>query len=149
MALSKQDALLVQLDRQLCFKLYAASRMMIKAYKPMLDAMGITYPQYLVLMVLWEAEQAITVGELGERLLLDSGTLTPLLKRMADNGLVERKRGQEDERQVWIALTDHGRILQSDAITWVKSAVGQLQTPALDPEVLRSQLAGLMKLLKG
>lgn len=149
MALSTQDALLVQLDQQLCFKLYAASRLMIKAYKPMLDALDITYPQYLVLMVLWEADKPVTVGELGERLLLDSGTLTPLLKRMADNELVQRTRGQQDERQVWIGLTERGRAMQTEAVGWVKGAVGRLQTPALDPAMLREQLAELITLLRG
>ena len=147
--LSAADAALVQLDQQLCFKLYAASRLMIKAYKPMLDDLEITYPQYLVLMVLWESGAEITVGELGDRLLLDTGTLTPLLKRMQASGLVQRTRGREDERQVWVGLTSQGQSLQPRAIAWVKEARGDLASDGLDAAQLRVQLAALIDLLPG
>lgn len=102
------------LDNQLCFALYSASLQMTKLYKPLLVGMGLTYPQYLVMMVLWE-EDGITVGALGERLFLDSGTLTPLLKRLEAAKLVKRMRNEADERQVLIHLTDKGRALKKTA----------------------------------
>ena len=102
------------LDRQFCFALYSASHAMTKTYKPMLDRLGLTYPQYLVMLVLWE-QDAILVKDIGARLFLDSGTLTPLLKRLEGNGLVSRNRNPQDERQVRIALTDQGRALRRDA----------------------------------
>ncbi|WP_028536910.1 MarR family winged helix-turn-helix transcriptional regulator [Paludibacterium yongneupense] len=98
----------LQLDQQLCFALYAASRAMTQAYQPLLGPLELTYPQYLVMLVLWEHD-GLNVKELGERLLLDSGTLTPLLKRLETAGLIERRRSQQDERQVCIRLTDDGR----------------------------------------
>jgi MarR family transcriptional regulator, organic hydroperoxide resistance regulator len=115
MPLAKSDpdpALL--LDNQLCFALYSASLAMTKLYKPLLDELGLTYPQYLVLLVLWERE-GLMVSELGERLCLDSGTLTPLLKRMEAAGLVARVRAVEDERRVHITLTTAGRRLKARA----------------------------------
>ncbi|WP_330565295.1 MarR family winged helix-turn-helix transcriptional regulator [Pseudomonas yamanorum] len=104
------------LDDQLCFKLYAASRAVTRAYKPMLDRLGLTYPQYLVMLVLWEWQAAAvsqpTVKALGERLMLDSGTLTPLLKRLEQLALVRRQRSAQDEREVHLSLTDEGRHLR-------------------------------------
>ncbi len=102
------------LEDQLCFALYAASRAMTARYRPLLDAIGLTYPQYLVMMLLWEEDNQ-TVGQLGARLSLDSGTLSPLLKRLTTAGLVTRHRRVEDERSVAIALTDAGRALQDKA----------------------------------
>ena len=102
------------LDNQLCFALYSASLAMTKLYKPLLDELGLTYPQYLALLVLWERD-GVTVSELGERLSLDSGTLTPLLKRMEAAGLVARLRDAADERRVLIRLTAAGRRLKSRA----------------------------------
>ncbi len=102
------------LEDQLCFALYAASRAMTARYRPLLDAIGLTYPQYLVMMLLWEEDNQ-TVGQLGARLSLDSGTLSPLLKRLTTAGLVTRHRRVEDERSVAIALTDAGRALQEKA----------------------------------
>ena len=100
----------------MCFKLYAASRAVIRGYKPMLDQLGLTYPQYLVMLVLWEWQQKPpehpTVKALGERLLLDSGTLTPLLKRLEAQGLVRRTRSATDEREVHLALNEAGRELR-------------------------------------
>ncbi|MDO7895507.1 MarR family winged helix-turn-helix transcriptional regulator [Pseudomonas citrulli] len=108
------DAL--KLDSQLCFKLYAASRAVIRGYKPMLDQLGLTYPQYLVMLVLWEwqenAPQYPTVKALGERLALDSGTLTPLLKRLEQLALVQRQRSPRDEREVHLSLTQAGGALR-------------------------------------
>lgn len=103
-----------QLDNQLCFALYSASLAMTKLYKPLLDALELTYPQYLVLLVLWESD-GISVSQLGERLSLDSGTLTPLLKRMEAAGWLKRQRSQEDERRVHVLLSDAGRALQARA----------------------------------
>ncbi|WP_296943202.1 MarR family winged helix-turn-helix transcriptional regulator [uncultured Massilia sp.] len=106
------DALL--LDNQLCFALHSASLAMTKVYKPHLDRLGLTYPQYLALLVLWERD-GITVSEIGERLFLDSGTLTPLLKRLEAQGLVDRTRDPQDERRVVIRLTAQGRALRQQA----------------------------------
>lgn len=102
------------LDHQLCFALYAASLAMTKAYKPLLAPLGLTYPQYLVLLVLWEAD-GITVSQLGERLTLDSGTLTPLLKRLQSQGLLQRRRDEADERRVRVLLTPTGQALRAQA----------------------------------
>ncbi|MGE8178281.1 MarR family winged helix-turn-helix transcriptional regulator [Pseudomonas fluorescens] len=108
------DSLL--LDSQLCFKLYAASRAVIRGYKPMLDQLGLTYPQYLVMLVLWEWQQSTpeqpTVKALGERLSLDSGTLTPLLKRLEQLHLVQRQRSARDEREVHLSLSPAGLALR-------------------------------------
>ncbi|MBQ0919181.1 MarR family transcriptional regulator [Hydrogenophaga aromaticivorans] len=109
--LSEQALLL---DNQLCFALYSASLAMTKLYKPLLDELGLTYPQYLALLVLWE-QDGVAVSELGERLYLDSGTLTPLLKRMETAGLVTRLRDATDERRVLIRLTADGRKLKTRA----------------------------------
>ena len=104
----------LQLDRQLCFALYSASLAMTKLYKPLLEPLGLTYPQYLVMLVLWEGD-GLTVGQLGERLALDSGTLTPLLKRLEATGLVQRLRDAADERRVLLQLTPAGRALRTRA----------------------------------
>ena len=104
----------LQLDNQLCFALYSASLAMTKLYKPLLEPLGLTYPQYLVLLVLWE-QDGVAVGALGERLFLDSGTLTPLLKRLESAGLVRRERSVDDERRVLVHLTDEGRALRARA----------------------------------
>ena len=110
----------LQLDNQLCFKLYAASRAVIRAYKPMLDQLGLTYPQYLVMLVLWEWQRQPpalpTVKALGERLLLDSGTLTPLLKRLQQQGVLLRTRSLSDEREVHLTLTAAGAALRDQVL---------------------------------
>ncbi|WP_249672561.1 MarR family winged helix-turn-helix transcriptional regulator [Pseudomonas abieticivorans] len=107
----------LRLDNQLCFKLYAASRAVTRGYKPMLDALGLTYPQYLVMLVLWEWRdeplQQPTVKALGQRLSLDSGTLTPLLKRLQQLALVERARAVADEREVHVSVTAKGLALRA------------------------------------
>ena len=102
------------LDNQLCFALYSASLAMTKLYKPLLDELGLTYPQYLVMLVLWEGD-GLMVSKLGQRLYLDSGTLTPLLKRLEAAGLVSRMRDAADERRVHIHLTAAGRKLKARA----------------------------------
>lgn len=113
---SKADELL-KLDNQLCFQLYSASRMMTKLYQPLLKPLDLTYPQYLVMLVMWEMTigHKFTVTSLGERLNLDSGTLTPLLKRLEVKRLLQRQRSNEDERQVWVRLTSLGESLKQQA----------------------------------
>lgn len=102
------------LDQQFCFALYAASRAVTAAYRPLLEEIGLTYPQYVTMLVLWE-QDGLTVRELGRRLQLDSGTLTPLLKRLQQSGLVSRERRRSDEREVEIRLTPQGRALRAQA----------------------------------
>lgn len=112
-------AVSLALDDQLCFKLYAASRAVTRAYKPMLDELGLTYPQYVVMLVLWEWRDTRpsqpTVKALGERLMLDSGTLTPLLKRLEQLGWVRRRRSAQDEREVHLGLSEAGVQLREAA----------------------------------
>jgi DNA-binding MarR family transcriptional regulator len=103
-----------RLDEQLCFALYSASRAVTRAYAPLLEGLGLTYPQYVVMLVLWE-QDALSVSELGAQLGLDSGTLTPLLKRLEEGGIVTRTRGTDDARVVRIALTPAGRKLEIKA----------------------------------
>lgn len=105
---------LLKLDNQLCFAIYACSRSLTRLYRPLLKKLGVTYPQYLVLMVLWETNQK-SVTELGERLFLDSGTLTPLLKRLENNGIVQRVRSKQDERKVVVEITKKGMALKKKA----------------------------------
>jgi DNA-binding MarR family transcriptional regulator len=109
-----QEARLLQLDAQLCFAVYAAAQAFTATYRPLLEPMGLTYPQYLTMLVLWE-EDGLTVSAIGERLGLDSGTLTPLLKRLEAAGLLSRTRDAADERQVRIRLTPAGRSLKQKA----------------------------------
>ena len=111
--MSSGDAHL-ELDQQLCFALYSASRALVRAYGPLLAPLGLTYPQYLVMLVLWEGE-GISVKRLGDRLGLDSGTLTPLLKRLEKQKLLVRLRDERDERVVRLGLTDDGRALRTKA----------------------------------
>lgn len=101
----------LKLNNQICFRLYTASRLVINAYRPYFDALGITYPQYLVLMVLWEQDNR-TITEITERLGLETNTVTPLLQRMETAGFIVRTRGQVDTRQRIVALTKHGKALQ-------------------------------------
>ncbi|HZX26696.1 MAG TPA: MarR family transcriptional regulator [Telluria sp.] len=130
------------LDNQFCFALYSASHAMTKTYKPLLDRLGLTYPQYLVMLVLWE-QDAILVKDIGARLYLDSGTLTPLLKRLEAGGLVARNRDRDDERQVRISLTPAGRALREQAreIPQQILCASGLELSAL--ERLRGELTGI------
>jgi DNA-binding MarR family transcriptional regulator len=130
------------LDNQLCFALYSASLAMTKLYKPLLDELGLTYPQYLAMLVLWERD-GLMVSELGERLFLDSGTLTPLLKRLEAAGLVSRIRDVGDERRVHITLTGTGRKLKSRA-TRIPACVAQAtQCPVRELVALTRQMHAL------
>lgn len=104
----------LSLANQMCFAVYSTAHALNRVYKPLLDPLGLTYPQYLVMLVLWE-DDGLTVKEIGQRLRLDSGTLTPLMKRLQAAGLVRRERDASDERQVRINLTDQGRALREKA----------------------------------
>ena len=104
----------MKLENQLCFPLYACSREVIKRYRPFLDAVGLTYTQYVTMLVLWE-ESAVSVKELGQRLYLDSGTLTPVLKSLEQKGYITRRRSESDERVLIAALTDDGAALRETA----------------------------------
>jgi MarR family transcriptional regulator, organic hydroperoxide resistance regulator len=103
------------LDRQLCFALYSSSLAMTRHYRPLLEALGLTYPQYLVMLALWESDGQV-VSQLGTRLFLDSGTLTPLLKRLESLGLIERRRDLADERRVVVSLTQAGQAMRREAL---------------------------------
>ncbi len=136
----------LQLDNQLCFALYSASLAMTKLYTPLLSALNLTYPQYLVLLVLWE-QDGLTVTALGDRLYLNSGTLTPLLKRMETSGLLLRVRSQEDERRVQVSLTPEGKKLKARAATIppcvaeaANCSVSELMVLTQQLKALRSQL---------
>ncbi|NRB38633.1 MAG: MarR family transcriptional regulator [Pseudomonadales bacterium] len=146
---------LLRLENQLCFQIYTASRVMTQAYKPFLKALGLTYPQYLLMMVLWqkqgELEDAGTMGlaqssvmELGSRLRLDSGTLSPLLKRMEAQGLLSRQRNAEDERQLQVVLTDKGINLSIEAVEVPLKLLCELDMPAEELWALKLQLEQLI-----
>jgi DNA-binding MarR family transcriptional regulator len=138
----------VALDDQLCFALYAASRAVTARYRPMLDAIGLTYPQYLVMLLLWETDNQ-TVGQLGNRLALDSGTLSPLLKRLTAAGLVSRHRRVEDERSVSIALTDAGRALEEKAVAISAEMIGAIGFDIAEFDDLKSRLRLLTERVNG
>jgi DNA-binding MarR family transcriptional regulator len=127
----------LRLDDQLCFPIYAASRRIQAVYRPLLDPLGLTYPQYLVMLVLWEGDD-VSVSHIGERLALDSGTLTPLLKRLEAAGRVRRARDADDNRVVRVVLTDAGRALRDEAegvprslLACVAPAAGEVDALAL------------------
>ncbi|TXD91927.1 MarR family winged helix-turn-helix transcriptional regulator [Gillisia hiemivivida] len=126
--MEKEDQL--KLDNQICFPLYSVSRLITKAYKPFLEKMGITYPQYLVLMVLWE-QGNLSVNQIGEKLLLNTNTLSPLIKRMEKIDLLNRTRSTKDERSVRIELTKKGKSLKADA----SEVPGKLLNTLLSEEV--------------
>lgn len=154
-AAGEQDPL--ALDQQVCFTLYALNRAVTARYRPLLDALGLTYPQYLVMLVLWEVdlnrqraggEDApsgwVRVSDLGQRLRLDSGTLTPLLKRLEERGLLSRRRSADDERVVRIGLTDAGRLLREQARDVPERLLCELGVSAQDAGVFREQLWQLL-----
>ncbi len=130
------------LDNQLCFALYSTSLLMTKAYKPLLAEIGLTYPQYLAMLALWE-EDGVTVNTLGSRLYLDSGTLTPLLKRLETAGLITRERSTTDERQVLIRLTREGRALKRKAAKVPEKAAIAAGLPVSELISLRQKLKKL------
>ena len=130
------------LDNQLCFALYSASLAMTKLYKPLLEKLGLTYPQYLVMLVMWE-HGSLSVSELGERLYLDSGTLTPLLKRMEAADLLQRTRSAQDERRVLITLSAAGRRLKARAARVPACVVGATGCPVPELVGLTRQVQAL------
>lgn len=138
--IDEQKALL--LSNQLCFAVYSTAHAFTRLYKPFLDAVGLTYPQYLAMMVLWEKDD-LAVKEIGALLHLDSGTLTPLLKRLEAAGLITRKRSAADERQVRISLTDQGRVLRDKARSIPASVFKACGRPLEDMVALKTQLLSL------
>ena len=125
----------LKLENQLCFPVYAASRLIIREYQPHLDALGITYPQYLVLMVLWETD-SVSVNEITARLILNTNTITPILKRMEAQGIITRERSKEDERKVIVTLIEKGKQLQEQAALIPEKLVAGLVSERVDIEGL-------------
>lgn len=138
----------LSLDNQLCFALYSSSLLMTKLYKPLLDEIGLTYPQYLAMLALWE-EDGVTVSALGNRLYLDSGTLTPLLKRLEKAGLIQRERNAEDERQVLVRLTAAGRTLKRQAAAIPRKVAASAGVPVAELIALRKKLQKLRSGMEG
>ena len=139
----------LKLRNQICFRLYTASRLVTQTYYPLLEKLGITYPQYLVLMALWE-EDGQKVMELAHRLYLDSNTVTPLIQRMATEGLVTRKKGEKDARETYVYLTESGKALESEAASIPSCMLGKILSDATGVETLRSlsvELDGVIKTL--
>ncbi len=125
----------LKLENQLCFPVYATSRLITREYQPFLDSLGITYPQYLVLMVLWEND-SIPVNDIAKKLFLNTNTITPLLKRMEQQGLLFRKRSDKDERKVIVQLTEKGKTLQEEAVKIPKELIKRLSDSELKIEDL-------------
>jgi DNA-binding MarR family transcriptional regulator len=138
---------LLKLENQLCFPLYAVSRLVTQAYQPLLQELGVTYPQYLVLLLLWEHE-SLTVKELGEKLLLDSGTLTPLLKRMEKKQWIHRTRDPQDERSVIVSITSAGKFLNEKATDIPIHLLERMGLSSQEVVQLRNQLNQLLTQLK-
>ncbi|MEG6584756.1 MarR family winged helix-turn-helix transcriptional regulator [Dendrosporobacter sp. 1207_IL3150] len=130
---------MLKLDNQLCFAIYACSKEITRIYRPFLEELGITYTQYITLLVLWETPE-ITLKELGERLYLDSGTLTPLLKKMETAGLISRQRSKEDERSLIVKLTDKGKELKKQAYDIPQKAFCSTQMSIDEAISLREQI---------
>ena len=132
------------LDNQLCFRLYTASRLLTQAYHPLLSAKGLTYPQYLVLLVLWEKD-AQPVNDIAKRLLLETNTVTPLLKRMEAEGILTRRKGEKDARQMIVSLTPKGKNLQKE----LKDVPATVGSAVLCKEVTPETVPGLFTTLDG
>ncbi len=144
------DSTRLHLDNQLCFPLYVASRLLTKAYGPLLEELGITYPQYLALLALWEADRQ-PVSSLAQRLYLDTNTVTPLLKRLNKKGLINRDRSAEDERKVIVSLTETGKQLRERAACIPDQIVASVDNGSLDDGQLlefRRTLNGLIEVLR-
>ena len=142
MARKQAGDLPLLLGNQLCFAVYSTAHAFNRFYKPLLDRLGLTYPQYLVMLVLWE-QDGMSVKEIGERLFLDSGTLTPLLKRMEAAGLVKRTRSSEDERQVIVALTPQGESLKEKARSLPLSILAASQCSVAELVALKNEVEAL------
>lgn len=141
-----EDDDLLQLDRQVCFPLYAATNLLQRLYRPVLAPLGLTYSQYLVMLVLWE-QTPLSVGDLGERLYLDTGTLTPLLKRMERASLIIRRRDSDDERRVLIMLTQHGSALRKLALNVPRTLARQMEFDPASLEELRTSVQAMVRVL--
>ena len=137
----------LKLSKQLCFPLYACSREMIKLYKPFLDELGLTYTQYITLMVLWE-HKAMTVKALGQELYLDSGTLTPLLKKLEEKGLVTRRRSDLDERNLIVTITELGESMRDQALHIPEEITKCINLPREDIRDLYRMLHQLLEYVK-
>jgi MarR family transcriptional regulator, organic hydroperoxide resistance regulator len=137
----------LKLENQICFKIYTAEREITKLYRELLKELNVTYPQYLVLLLLWE-KHSLSVKELGQRLFLDSGTLTPMLKRMEANGLVERKRSPEDERSVIISLTEKGEGLKEKAECIPSQLTENISMKKEEMTLLNKTLTSMLDLLQ-
>lgn len=135
------------LDEQFCFSLYTASRLVIRAYGPLLAELGLTYPQYLTMIALWEAAAPLMVRELGARLRLDSGTLTPLLKRLEAAGLVARTRDDRDERRVLVSLTEAGEAMRATACHVPALMLERYGTDASRVLALKAMIDGVIEVL--
>jgi DNA-binding MarR family transcriptional regulator len=133
---------MLRLDNQICFAIYSAAHAFNRVYKPLLDQLGLTYPQYLAMLVLWERD-GVPVKEIGERLFLDSGTLTPLLKRLESAGLVKRTRSTEDERQVLIALTAQGQALRDKARAVPSSILAASECSIAELSAVKNEIVAL------
>lgn len=142
------DTPMPTIDQMLCFAIYSAGHAFTRFYKPRLDVLELTYPQYLVFLVLWEKDD-ITVKTLGERLFLDSGTITPLIKRLEARGLVSRRRDDEDERQVRIRLTEDGQALREHALAIPLAVMEGAGQSFEATEALRRELVALRTRLDG
>ena len=139
----------LKLDNQLCFPVYAASRLITREYQPFMDKLGITYPQYLVLMVLWETN-TIPVNDIAKKLILNTNTITPLLKRMEQQGLITRERSDTDERKVMVQLTEKGKTLQEEAALIPNELVKRLSDSELkldDLILLKENLHSIISFL--
>lgn len=134
----------LELDNQLCFALYDASRAVVRAYGPLLDDLGLTYPQYLTMLVLWETDDPVSMGQLGARLHLENGTLTPLIKRLVHLGMVERHRDTTDERRVLVRLTDQGASLRQRACDIPERVFGRLGIGATEARALHQTLGRIV-----
>ena len=137
----------LKLSKQLCFPLYACSREMIKLYKPWLDELGLTYTQYITMMVLWE-HKSMTVKALGQELYLDSGTLTPLLKKLEDKGLVTRRRSDRDERNLIVTITEQGEAMKDAALHIPGEMTKCINLPIEDIRDLYRMLHQLLEFVK-
>lgn len=136
----------LKLENQMCFPVYATSRLITREYQPHLDKLGITYPQYLVLMILWEKEE-MAVNDIAKKLILNTNTVTPLLKRMEQTDLVKRERSSQDERKVMVRLTQKGRALQDEAAKIPEELAAKLLNGPFDIDDLRKLKDNLGKII--
>ncbi|MTI31662.1 MarR family winged helix-turn-helix transcriptional regulator [Xanthovirga aplysinae] len=140
----------LKLSKQVCFPIYSVSRLITKAYRPYLEELGITYPQYLVLLVLWEKDN-LTVNEISKKLLLNTNTISPLLKRLEKLDLIQRKRSSEDERSVFVQLTDKGKQLKAQALPIPEKLIADLESEKIqieDMEKLKNMLCEWLSVIQ-